>query len=94
MHTGTRVNSIKSKNLEHGNTQGVHSDLWEIKESCQQIAEAVSAALSVETEIIDSNLRIIAATYLLRHIGHTEEGGKSKTDLYLAEPLQEMSTLS
>lgn len=80
MHTGTRVNSIKSKNLEHGNTQirnGVHSDLWEIKESCQQIAEAVSAALSVETEIIDSNLRIIAATGPYRgHIGHTEEGGK------------------
>lgn len=53
------------------------SELWEIQTSCQQIAEAVSAALGVETEIIDSYLRIIAATGLYQEdIGQIEEGGK------------------
>ncbi len=79
-HIAGRGDSLSTDNTPSRNTvsnHNLHSDLWEIKESCQQIAEAVSAALSVETEIIDSNLRIIAATGPYRgHTGQIEEGGK------------------
>jgi transcriptional regulator with PAS, ATPase and Fis domain len=47
-----------------------------IKDTVQQIAEAVTAALEIETEIIDSNLTIVAGTgRYKKKIGLQEEDG-------------------
>lgn len=58
--------------------------LEEIKDTVQEVAEAIAAALGIETEIIDETLTIIAGTgrYLYK-IGMKEEDGDLKSgDLY------------
>lgn len=58
--------------------------LEEIKDTVQGVAEAIAAALDIETEITDESLTIIAGTgrYLAK-IGLKEEGGDLKSgDLY------------
>lgn len=52
------------------------SDLMSIQDTVQQVAEAISAALGVETEIVDERLTIVAGTGKYRQrIGTKEEGG-------------------
>ncbi|MEW6545512.1 MAG: sigma 54-interacting transcriptional regulator [Bacillota bacterium] len=52
------------------------SDLMSIQATAQQVAEAVSAALGVETEIVDDELTVVAGTGKYRQrIGTKEEGG-------------------
>jgi PAS domain S-box-containing protein len=58
--------------------------LEEIKDTVQEVAEAIAAVLGIETEITDETLTIIAGTgrYLYK-IGLKEEGGDLKSgDLY------------
>jgi len=58
--------------------------LEEIKDTVQEVAEAIAAALGIETEITDETLTIIAGTGRYLHkIGLKEEGGDLKSgDLY------------
>ncbi|HHY94220.1 MAG TPA: PAS domain-containing protein, partial [Firmicutes bacterium] len=52
------------------------SDLMSIQATAQQVAEAISAALGVETEIVDEYLTVVAGTGKYRRkIGSKEEGG-------------------
>ena len=52
------------------------SDLLSIQETVQQVAEAISAALGVETEIVDDQITVVAGTGKYRQrIGGKEEGG-------------------
>lgn len=60
-----------------------------INETVQQAALAITAALELETEIVDNNLKIIGGTgrYYTK-IGQFEEGGKLNTDLIYATCLR------
>lgn len=50
-----------------------------IQELVQQIADAISAALKVETEIIDETMTVMAGTGECRkRINTIEEGGKKR----------------
>lgn len=52
------------------------SSLWEIKETAQDIAEAITAAIGIEVEIIDDQLIIVAGTgRYTEKIGQLEEDG-------------------
>lgn len=55
-----------------------------IKETVQQVAEAITAALEIETEIVDANLRIIGGTgrYLAKVNAYEEEGDLYSSFLY------------
>lgn len=51
--------------------------LQEFQEITQQVAEAISAALQIETEIVDDQMTIIAGTgYYEKRINSKEEGGQ------------------
>lgn len=60
------------------------SRLLDIKDTVQQVAEAISAALGVETEIVDDELTVIAGTsrYKLRIGTKLEWGDKNAGFLY------------
>ncbi|USG66639.1 sigma 54-interacting transcriptional regulator [Brevibacillus ruminantium] len=52
------------------------SSLWEIKNTAQDIAEAITAAIGIEVEIIDDQLMIVAGTgRYTEKIGQREEEG-------------------
>ena len=59
-------------------------ELGRIKETVQQAAEAITAALDIETEIVDSNLMIIGGTgrYLDKVGSYEEEGDLDSPYLY------------
>jgi PAS domain S-box-containing protein len=63
--------------------------LESIGPSVQQVAEAISAALGVETEIVDDELTIVAGTgKYQREIGTKEEGGRREADFMYARVLR------
>ena len=60
-----------------------------IKDTVQQVATAITAALDLETEIVDENLVIIGGTGRYREkIGAYEEGGDKDSQLVYAECLK------
>lgn len=59
----------------HREATGV-SELWAIRQTCQQLAEVISAALDVEAEIVDDELRIVAGVGKdAARVGEYREGG-------------------
>jgi len=63
--------------------------LIDIKETIQQVAEAITAALEIETEIVDESLQIIGGTgRYFPKIGSFEEKGDLSSDLIYARLLR------
>ena len=63
--------------------------LIEIKDTIQQVAEAITAALEIETEIVDDSLEIIGGTgRYLQKIGSYEENGNRESGLIYGKLLQ------
>ena len=64
-------------------------ELARIQETILQVAEAITAALEIDTEIVDSSLRIIGGTGRYRYkIGHFEENGDTSSGLIYAKLLR------
>ena len=60
-----------------------------IKESVQQVAEAISIAVGVEVEIVDNKLRILGGTGVYQgRIGKKEEGGDVEGNYLYARVLR------
>ena len=60
-----------------------------IKESVQQVAEAISIAVGLEVEIVDNKLRILGGTgYYHRRIGKKEEDGNLEGNYLYARVLR------
>lgn len=60
-----------------------------IRESVQQVAEAISIALGVEVEIVDNQLNIVGGTGMYQSkIGQKEEGGDLEGDFLYARVLR------
>ncbi|WP_026677088.1 hypothetical protein [Fictibacillus gelatini] len=56
--------------------------LMEIQEITQQVEEAISTALKVETEIVGETITVVAGTgKLKKRINTKEEGGQRKRDM-------------
>jgi len=65
------------------------SILSSIRESVQQVADAISVAIGVEVEIVDNRLRIIGGTGAYHHqIGQKEEGGDLESNFLYARVLR------
>lgn len=65
------------------------SDLLNIKESVQQVAEAISIAMGVEVEIVDNKLTVIGGTGVYRaRIGQKEESGDLEGNYLYARVLR------
>jgi len=63
--------------------------LQEIRDAVQGIAEAITAALNIDTEIVDDTLTIVAGTgRYLKKIGLKEEGGDLKSGYIYSEALR------
>ncbi len=64
------------------------SRLWSIRVTAQQVAEAITDVIGVETEIVDDNLKIVAGTGRYKaKVGSLEEEGKLDSGLMYANAL-------
>ena len=64
-----------------------------IKESVQQVAEAISIAVGVEVEIVDEKLNILGGTGVYHdQIGQKEEGGDLESNFLYARVLRTGTT--
>jgi len=65
-------------------------ELSDIKETVIQVAEAITAAIGIETEIVDAHLRIIGGTgRYVKKIGSYEENGDLDSPYFYAKILRE-----
>jgi len=68
--------------------------LTDIKETTQQVAEAISLAVGLETEIVDHQLTIVGGTgYYEKRLGQKEELGKLESNFLYARVLREGKTV-
>ena len=68
--------------------------LTDIKETTQQVAEAISLAVGLETEIVDHELTIVGGTGLYENrLGEKEELGKLESNFLYARVLREGKTV-
>ena len=68
--------------------------LIDIKETTQQVAEAISLAVGLETEIVDHQLTIVGGTgYYENRLGQKEELGKLESNFLYARVLREGKTV-
>ncbi len=68
--------------------------LTNIKETTQQVAEAISLAVGLETEIVDHELTIVGGTgYYEKRLGEKEELGKLESNFLYARVLREGKTV-
>ena len=68
--------------------------LTDIKETTQQVAEAISLAVGLETEIVDHELTIVGGTgFYEKRLGEKEELGKLESNFLYARVLREGKTV-